>query len=208
MRAATLFLLLTACQFCIAGGETNIIAMSDWSKPVGTKYGQTLRGRMLIAQEHSPAHAGPTPETEVYLELQNVSGAAGAPMQICFDPGRGLRCEVLDADGKPPPSIGGAGSGGGAGACWITLPYDCTIRLRANMYGYGKKAGDGLLIQMSPPAMQRWDIQAGDTNVYFMSGTFTVTTPANHVARDFDETRSIWSGTLELPKMKISVPKP
>jgi hypothetical protein len=109
-----------------------------------------------------------------YLELQNVSGAVGAPMQIYFDPGRGLQCEVLDSHGKPPPLVGGAGSGGSAGTCWITLPYGSTIRLRASMVGYGKKPGDGLLIQLSPPSMQRWDIQSGDTNAYFMSGTFTV----------------------------------
>jgi len=208
MRAITPLLLLAGCQFCFADGDTNIIAMSDWSKPVGTFHGQTLRGRMLIAQEHSPAHAGPWPETEFYLELQNVSGAAGAPMQFYFDPGRGLHCELLDANGRPPPPVGMGGSGGGAGACWITLPYDSTIRLRANMYGYGLKPGDGLLLVLSPPTMQSWTIRASDTNVYFISGTFTVTTPTNHVAKDFDDARTIWSGTLEFPKMKISVPKP
>lgn len=208
MRAFAALLVLAACQLCMAGGDTNIIAISDWSKAVSTSYGQTLRGRLLIAQEHSPAHAGPWLETGVYLELQNISSAVGAPMQIYFDPGRGLRCEVSDANGKAPPLAGGFGSGGGAGACWISLPYDSTIRLRANMYGHGRKERDGLLIQMSPPNMQRWEIQARDTNVYFMSGTFTVTVPANHVAKNFDETRSIWSGSLELPKMKISVPTP
>jgi hypothetical protein len=208
MKVIASLLFLTTGHFCLAGSDTNIIATSEWSKPVSTNYEQTLRCRMLIAQGHSPAHAGTAPETEVYLELQNVSGAAGAPMKIYFDPGRGLRCEVLDANGKPPPLVGGGGSGGGAGACWITLPYDSTIRLRANMFGYGRKEGDGLLIQMSPPNMQRWDIQASDANVYFMSGTFTVTTPPNHIAKDFDETRSIWSGTLELPKMKLPVSKP
>jgi hypothetical protein len=208
MRAFTLFVLLAARQFCFAGEETNILAMSEWSKPVATTFSQTLRGRMVIAQEHSPAHGDSWPETVFYLELQNVSGAAGAPMQIYFDPGRGLQCEVLDSHGKAPPLVGGAGSGGGVGACWITLPYGSTIRLRASMHGYGKKPGDGLLIQLSPPSMQRWDIQAGDTNVYFMSGTFTVRTPPDHVARNLDETRSIWNGTLDLPKMKLLLPKP
>jgi hypothetical protein len=207
MKAITLFLFLAACQFCFAGGDTNIVAMSDWSKPVGTFYGATLRARMLIAQEHSPAHAGPWPETEFYLDFQNVTGAAGAPVQFYFDPGLGLHCDMLDANGKPPPRVGMGGSGGGAGACWITLPYDSTIRLRANMYGYGLKPEDGFMLVLSPPTMQSWTIQPGDTNVYFMSGRFTVTTPTNHVAKDFDDARTIWSGTLELPKMKISVPK-
>jgi hypothetical protein len=208
MRAITLFLFFVAGQFSFAGGGTNIIALSDWSQPVGTDYGQILRGRMLLAQEHSPAYLGQIPETEFYLELQNVSRAVGRPMQIYFEPGAGLHCEVLNANGKPPPAVAGGGSGSGAGPCWITLPYDATIRLRANMYGFGKKKGDGFLIAMSEPRMQRWDIQTGDTSVYFMSGKFTVKTPTNHVTKNFDEASSIWTGTLDLPKMKIPPQKP
>lgn len=205
MRTIATSLFVALCQFCFAGGDTNIVAISDWSKPVGTQYGATLRARMLIAQEHSPAHAGPWPETEFYLEFQNVTGAAGAPLQFYFDPAR-LRCEMLDANGKPPPPDGFGGSGGGAGPSWITLPYDSTIRLRANMYGYGVKPEDGFLLVLMP-TMQAWSIRPGNTNVYFLSGTFTVTTPTNRVTKDFDEARKIWSGTLALPKMKISVPK-
>lgn len=163
---------------------------------------------MLIAQEHSPAHAGPWPETELYLELQNVSGAVGPPMRIYFDPGRGLRCELLNSLGKSLPERGTPGSGGGAGACWIILPYDSTIRLRANAYGYGMKPGDGFSLRLSPPGSQDWAIRAGDTNTYFLSSSFTVTPPTNHITQDFDEARTIWNGTLELPKMKIEIPKP
>ncbi len=202
MKTLALFFIFAACHLCFAGGDTNIIAISDWSKPVGTIYSQSLRGRIIIAQEHSPAYDGPSPETEFYLELQNVSGATGTPMQIYFDPEHGLHCDVLDASGKPPPMVGTGGSGGGAGACWIALPYDSTIRLRANMHGYGKKAGDGLLLAMVAP-MQRWDIQPGDTNRYYLSATFTVTPPTNSAPRNADVESRIWSGTLELPKMKI-----
>ncbi len=207
MKSTTLLLFLASYQFCVAGGDTNIIAMSGWSKPVATFYGETLRARMIIAQEHSPAHAGPWPETEVYLELQNVSSAAGSPMQVYFNPGQALHCEVVGTRGRPPLQIGGGPNGGGAGACWVTLPYDSTIRLRANMYGHGYRVGNGLYIQMCPPNAQGWVIQPSDTNVYFMSGTFTVTPPTNHVAKDLEESRTIWSGTLEFPKMKIWPPK-
>ncbi len=208
MKAITLFVLLTMSRFCFAGGDSNVIAVSDWSKPVSSANGQSLRGRMFIAQEHSPANSGPWPETELYLELKNVTGAVGPPMQIYFDPGNGLHCEMVDANGKPPPARPGGGSGGGAGACWVTLPYDSTIRLRANMYGYGRQIGDGLLLVLSPPARGHWNIQAGDTNTYFLSGTFAATAPTNHVAQDFDATRVEWQGTLELPRMKISLTQP
>jgi hypothetical protein len=138
---------------------------------------------MLVAQVILLHTLGRFPRPRFIWNCRMSPEPIGAPMKIYFDPGQGLRCEVLDANGKPPPQVGGGGSGGGAGACWITLPYDSTIRLRANMYGYGKKEGDGLLIQMSPPNIQSWDIQASDTNPYFMSGTFTIATPAEYVAR-------------------------
>jgi hypothetical protein len=208
MKALALFLLLASCQFCLATGDTNVIAISDWSKPVGTFHGHALRARMLIAQEHSAGHGGPSPETEFYLELQNVSEAIVSPTRIYFDPGHGLQCELLDANGKPPPPVESGGSGGGAGACWIALPHDSTIRLRANMYGYGRKRGDGLLLVLAPPKMQTWTIRPTDTNIYYLSGTFTVTPPTNAVHEDFEAARAIWSGTLEMPKMRISVPKP
>ncbi|MFN0125520.1 MAG: hypothetical protein ACKV19_02410 [Verrucomicrobiales bacterium] len=207
MKAIASLLFLAACQLGYAGRDTTIVAMSDWSKPVGTTNGATLRARMIISQEHSPAHAGPQKETAFYLEFQKVTGAAGSPLQFYFDPGSAMRCELLDADGKPAPPEVGRGSGGGAGPCWITLPYDSTIRLRANMYGHGLKPEDGFRLVMSPPNMQSWTIRPGDAKTYFMSGTFTVTTPTNHVTKDFDDTRTIWSGTLELPKMKLSLPQ-
>lgn len=207
MKAIMPLLLLAACQFCFAGGETNIIAQSDWSKPVGTSGGHSLRVRMIVAQGRGVAFAGPWPETQFYLEFQNVSGAIDSPTQFYFDPSQQLRCALLDANGRPPPPVGRGGSGGGAGASWITLPYDSTIRLRANMFGYGRKPGDGLQLTLWPAA-QDWVIQAGDTNTYYLSGTFTVTTPRISAPTDFEAARAVWSGTLELPKMKISVRKP
>lgn len=205
MKGIASLLFLAACQFSYAGEDTNIVAMSDWSKPVSAANGATIRARMIISQVNSPAHAGPQKETAFYLEFQNVTGAVGSPLQFYFDPVRALRCELLDADGKPPPAEGMGGSGSGAGPCWITLPYDSTIRLRANMYGYGLKPEDGFMLVVSPP--QGWTIRPGNTKTYFMSGTFTVTAPKNHVAKDSEDARTIWSGTLELPKMKLTLPK-
>jgi hypothetical protein len=68
------------------------------------------------------------------------------------------------------------------------------------MYGYGLKPEDGFMLVLSPPAMQAWTIRPGDTDVYFMSGTFMATPPTNHVAGVSDDQRTIWSGTLALPK--------
>jgi hypothetical protein len=196
MSAIKTLLVLVTCQCCLAGDDTNVIAIGDWSKSVGTSDGQSLRGRMLVTQASLPGL-----ETKVYLELQNVSVAAGAPMQVYFDPRQGLHCEVLDGQNKPPPQQGGGANGGGASACSVTLPYDSMIRLRANMYGHGYGEGHSLYIQMCNA--QHWVIDRTDTNVYFMSGTFTVRPPTNHITSGLDEARAMWSGTLEFPKMKI-----
>lgn len=200
-----IFLLTLATATCYADGAANLLATSEWSAPVSTKYGQSLQARLILSQEHSPAHTGSHPETALYVELRNVSGAVGAPMQIYFDPGHGLSCELRDADGKSAPG-GGPGSGGGPDAGWITLPYDATIRLRANMYGYGRAEGEGLLLTLHHGAA--WSIPAGETKDYFLSGTLTLTPPAGTEAKTAEEARKIWSGTLVLPKSKIILKKP
>src|SRR5690242_17562467 len=100
MKAIPALLLLAAPQFCFAEDLTNVIATSEWSKPVETKYGHSLRVRMIVAQGRGAAFAGPSPETQFFLEFQNVSGAITAPTQFLFDPSAGLRCVMKDADGK------------------------------------------------------------------------------------------------------------
>jgi len=217
MRIITPLPLLLACQVCFAGEDTNIIAMSDWSKPVATQSGshvQKLRARMLVMYGRGACFDGPNPETQFYLELSNIS-CANVPMQICFDPLHQLSCALLDVNGKPVPTPRpGAGSIPERSGDWITLPYDSTIRLRVNSGGYGNKKGEGLNLYLWPSGS--WYLRPGDTNTYYLIGTFTVT---NHVATGMNQPGGFrpretelfdaeWSGTIELPKMKISVPKP
>jgi hypothetical protein len=205
MRTLALFLLLVGRSFVFATGDTNIIAISDWSKPVGTDNGHVLRARMIISYGRGPAFAGPHPETQVHLEFQNVSGAIARPTQFYFDPEKGFHCELRDAKGNLV-GPGGVGSGGGAGSSWITLPYDSTIRLRANMYGYGNEPGRGLNLTIYPTRNQ-WEIRPGDTNTYYLSGTFVVTTPTNSVPSDPEAARAVWTGTLKLSRMRVYGPK-
>lgn len=202
MRAILLLIVLAAWRFSSEAEDTNTIAVSGWSKPVGTFHGHTLRARFVLAHVYSPAFGGPFPETALYLEFKNVSGAIGSPTRIHFDPWQ-LRCELRDANGRAK-TVGGAGSGSGPGACWLTLPYDSSIRVRANMYAYGAPRGDGLLLQLFNGG---WVISKGDTNDYFLSGSFTVAPLTNNIS-DFEVTRSIWSGTLELPETTIYEGRP
>ena len=65
----------------------------------------------------------------------------------------------------------------------------------------GKKGGLGIWFISAG----LWTIKGSDTNVYFLSGTLTVTAPTNHVTSDF---REVWQGALRLPKMKLPAMRP
>jgi len=189
----------------LAAQETNAIAISEWSEPVDYsadgKNCALLRGRILILEGRSPAHAGKLVETQVYLELQNVSTSVTGPMLLYFDPREGMKCELQDALGRPAPEEGSGGSGSFPSACWITLPYDSTTRLRTSWYGYGMAHEYGLMIPLFHPLT----IRANNTNDYYLSGTFTVTPPTNRVSPlDY----CVWRGTLNIPKTKIQVRRP
>ena len=86
------------------------------------------------------------------------------------------------------------GSGGRPGKAWVTLPFDSTLRLRANPYGFGRADADGLLIPLGSDA---WLIRAGDTADYFLAGTFA-SVPKDGVGIN------VWTGEIKLPKAKVS----
>jgi hypothetical protein len=164
------------------------IAVGDWSKPV-----DNLRGRLLIAEGRILGD-GKTVETAMYVELQNVSEVVGDPLNVYFE--NKLRCELHDASGKLVPPNGHGANGGRPGSCWVTLPCDSSIRLRFGLYAHGRPKDAGLLIPLPDDS---WLIPADATDDYFLSGTFTVSPP-----KDQGRGRA-WKGTLELPKMRISV---
>src|SRR5579871_3936841 len=55
--------LVATSQLCFAGGDTNMIVISEWSKPVSLRnergHDETIRGRLLIIQGMEPAYGGP-----------------------------------------------------------------------------------------------------------------------------------------------------
>jgi hypothetical protein len=195
------FFLAAALPLVRATEATNIIAMGPWSEPTACS-GEDIscgpiRARLLVCYGFSPLAAGRPanlPETQVYLELQNLGNR---PLELYADFKNGLKAELLDIDGRPPRLSGGPGSGSFPPASWVSLPYDASIRLRASWYGFGMPRNNGLAIPLFHPLT----IRPGDTNEYFLSGTFTVTPPTNHVAPL--ESR-VWQGRVILPKMKIS----
>ena len=191
--------------------NTNIIAVSDWSQIVMGK--GSLRARMLLAH----LYYVPFSETILYIELQN---AQTGPVQFYFDPGNGLHCKLVDSHGNTPPQepMGGSGRNNPV-VCWISLPEDATIRLRANttqvvqILGHPPiDKGDFLNLFLMPSSsgsveVRNWEIPAGDTNDYYLSGTLTLASPTNSVVQNPQASVRIFQGTLELPKMKISLKK-
>jgi hypothetical protein len=204
MKTTAALLFIAAQQLCFAS-DTNLIAISDWSKPVGNEFENQLRVRTIITYGRSPGFSGPLPETQFYLEFENTAWPRFAT-EFYFDPEHGLHCEVRDANGKLLTTGGGGSGPGGNKASWIMLPRDSAIRLHAGDYGYGQKPGEGLRLCLWPFAHQDWMIAAGDTNTYFLSGTLTITTPTNFVPKLHEGRNTVCTGTFQLPKVKIYPP--
>src|SRR5687767_3099116 len=139
----------------VGAEEHKLIAMSEWSKPVES-HDRFLQARWLLMEGRSRAYAGAGKEILLYLELQNANGAWGEPLRVFFNAPEGLKFELLDADGKVVAPSGTGGSGGDVGAGWITLPYDSTVRLRANPGGWGTPSDAFLALPLRPMNGQYW----------------------------------------------------
>ena len=217
MKFTALSILLLVCLSCFAD-DTNIIAKSDWSDPVElvnleTGHRHNICGRLLIIEGNEPAYGGPKTDNAAmtFVELRNVTGAYGENVDVCFDSMK-LKCTLTDMNGKDVPKpMGGAWSGRGPlGPYWVTLPYNSSIRLFLNC---GNKSP--LSIYSNGEPWSHWSISSGDTNVYYLSGTFEVFTRTNWPAGRPESLQSLdrayydqhCKGKLTFPKMKVAVPK-
>ena len=215
MKSIALSLLLLSSIYCFAADNTNVIAMSDWSLPVGLQdnelHDQAIRGRLLIVEGSEPAYGGPKTETHAmtFVELQNVTGANCGSVEVCFDVMK-LNCDLSDESGKsvPKPAGGAWGGRGPFSPCWVALPYNSTIRLFVN-------AGSRIPLAVYPngePACH-WSISPSDTNVYYLSGTLSIFTRTDNAISSMPQSLqqnfydSHCKGTLNFPKMKISAKK-
>jgi hypothetical protein len=137
-KAIALFLLLASCQFCFGQTDTNAIATGDWSKPVIASRGYTLRGRLLIYEGEGQYPSGVWAHRRVYLELQQVTKSGlRQPIEVYFDLHHSLHFEMRDSSDKPTRLAGLGTAGPFPRPYWIVLPYDSTVRLRADAYTLG-----------------------------------------------------------------------
>jgi hypothetical protein len=195
-----LLTLLFCCHWSPAQTDAGLLGAGDWSEPVNDGDGHTLRGRLLVYDENAPSAAN---HARVYLELEHVfKGGWTNPIEIYFDiAGDGLDLKVRDANDKIVPQTPMVIRGPRVAPCWITMPCDSTVRLRADLYNLGPTSKpNGLEILVGGGG---WIIPSSADREFFLSGTFTP--PADHSSA---LKYHVWQGTLNLPKVKISARKP
>jgi hypothetical protein len=205
MKLAALFLLLVAALggTCL-GAETDasVLALGAWSPPVKAANHMKLRGRLKICEYPSNRGLVPGIDVALYVELQEFSDSVGAPEEVYFDP-QALKCELTDSAGKAVPRSAAAFGGGVPGAVWVNLPSYCSEVLRVTPYNGGGRMPDGGF-ELWGNLGDTWALKASDTATYYLSGELTVKPPADHKS---DNPQWIWSGTLKLPKMEVSIKK-
>jgi len=188
-----------------------VIAMSDWSDKVEFN-DCAVRGRLVIVEGYQPAYDGPrtSKQSMMFVELQNVTDAVGGSVKLYVDVNN-LHLDLLDANGariKHPLGGSGGGTPSSGGSDWVVLPYNSTIRL------FVEHGGQSPLTIYENGVLERpWTISASDTNVYYLSGSLTITQPTNgtlqvmpHESWDI-HSYADWSGTLMFPKARSSVNK-
>jgi hypothetical protein len=202
--------ILAGCQMCFAAGDTNIIAMSEWSKPVSLRndqlHDQDIRGRLVIVRGMEPAYGGPptTNGAMTFVELQNVTGACCDAIDVCFDVKK-LSCALSDGAGKavPLPAGGEWGGRGPFAPCWVQLPYNSTIRLFVN-----GGTLNPLAVYASGEPWRHWSLAGNDTNTYLLSGTLNLSTHTNlSLPPEFRllDYKQHGTATLEFPKVRIDL---
>jgi len=197
MKIIASFFIFGACQLSFAGADTNIIVMSEWSKPVSLTdnqgHDEAIRGRLLIIEGMEPAYGGPptTNGAMTFVELQNI-GLGSIEVYFAVT---NLHCELSDAAGKavPKPSGGAWGGRGPFPPCWVNLPYNSTIRLFVN----GGRLNP-LMVYPGGEPWSRWSIPASGTNIYYLTGTLNVSTHTNPPLPP-----EYFKGTLVFPKTRI-----
>ncbi|MEI6194625.1 MAG: hypothetical protein WCS42_09870 [Verrucomicrobiota bacterium] len=213
------FGLLLLSGLCCYANDINIVAASDWSKPVSlrrvdTGHDHSIRGRVLIIAGNEPAYGGPQTDnnTMTFVELQNVTEAQSENVDLHIGE---MKFILTNQNGKDAPEPGvTAGSylsAIGSGPCWESLPYNSTIRLFVIS---GTKSP--LTITKNGDPFSHWSIPAIDTNEYFLTGTLQIFTRTNGLdscfPKELEELKQTYynqncKATITFPKTKFPAKK-
>jgi hypothetical protein len=155
-----------------------------WSKP-----DKGLRARLHVESSQK----SDSPFCRVFIEIDNVDDVAGQK-RLRFSPDK-LTLRVIDKNGKALPSANGPYDGISPDWETIALPYAGTIKFQVSFPGLGyQPTRDKVIVDIG--ANKAWVIPQ-DGSAYYLSGSLTIEKEkSDHRYRD-------WSGTLELPEVKI-----
>jgi len=154
-----------------------------WSKPVNG-----LRARLTIL----PSDKADSPFCRVFIEKQNVSNVMGQK-NVRFDPDR-LDLQVTDVtNGKPLAPTNAPYDGFAPSWNPTPIPYAGSTRFQISFPGAGYRPADRVIVDMG--WSRTWVIPPGGW--YMLSGKLTIP------AQKGDHSYMDWSGTLELPAVRI-----
>jgi hypothetical protein len=179
MKCVAVFVLLAASAALASDNDT------AWSTPVNG-----LRARLLVV----PAKKPDLPFCRILIEMENVDDVAGQK-KIRFSPDR-LELHVTDESGKELPVANGPYDG--MSPTWepTLLPYAGTIKFQISFPGLGyNPVTDKVIVDVGP--FKSWIIPQ-DASEYWLSGKLTVDKQKG------DHPRMDWTGSLNLPKVKIA----
>lgn len=177
------------CLAALIATSSSYAVVSETGKWSETING--IQGRLIVSED--PMLNG-TRILAAYVELRNVSDVMN-PLEIYYEPGSMVQCQLRDATGKPISRADLPASIIQPLPFWLTLPHDSSLRFRISVSGYGIPKDARALIPMADHA---WLIKAGDQNEYALEATFIARRP-----KDETHERRVWQGVLKLPKVKI-----
>jgi hypothetical protein len=153
----------------------------SWSEPVNG-----LQARLSFARKEA---VNGTPIIATYLELKNVSDV-GNIMEVSLDPEK-IHFTVTDMAGKEVKPDDGPYDGISVELGSLRLPYDSSLRFNISSSGAGIPKDQAGMLDLG--SSQSWVFKSGAKGPYYLRGRFTV---------EKGKDRS-WSGTVDLPKVKI-----
>lgn len=165
------------------------VAMAADNEPAWSPAVNGLRARLFIM----PPEKADSPFCRVLVEMENVDDVAGQK-KIRFTPDK-LALRVTDETGKNLPIANG--SYDGTAPLWepTLLPYRGIIKFQISFPGLGyNPTKDKVIIDAGPS--RAWIIPQNGS-AYLLSGSLTVQREPE------DHPHMVWSGTLELPKVRI-----
>jgi hypothetical protein len=173
---APLFVIFLLCFYANARADEN------WSEPVNN-----IRARLSLERDPNSSFL------KVFVEFQNVADFMGS-IKMRFKPEL-LTLQVADAKNQPVEKPGSVNYSA-MKPLWepLLLPFEGNLRFRVSFPGFGTKLGSDRTI-IDHDFDQIWVVpEQGD---HFVSGRIVIPEQRG------DHPKLDWSGTLELPAIKI-----